>query len=430
MFFETVHAVPTSHFDSAPLPADVVLTQRAAALLRAYLSENDLGHYPIFHCGGSDLYDVEWYLAALGETDARWQPVPAFISGGDLIGDMETPDGQPARLADSGILRLAEHEVVIARWHWIDDNGALGILNLFAARSAAHFARLQADIARQRRGGSAAVWQVIRGHGYKDGPRPPRVAGDELLLTDALRRRVETDIIRFFTDEVARLYCTLRVPHRRGVLLHGPPGNGKTSLIRHVGVQLPEIPVMILRPGGNFGGDHFESAIRRWRRQAPAILVIEDLNWLLEHVNVSMFLNLLDGIDSASFSGGLLLIATTNYPEDLDPAINNRPGRFDVVIEIPAPDRALRLAFLRRHLAEMATTTLERVADETPGLSFAHLQEILRLSGLNAIHAGRATRSDADVTDAATTVRATHDEAIRGFPQKPEMPFGLLPLRK
>src|SRR5687767_938568 len=122
MFFETVHAVPTSHFDSAPLPADVVLTQRAAAILRAYLSENDIGHYPIFHCGGSEMYDVEAFLAAPGETDARWQPAPPLVSGGDAIADLETfdDDDQPARLADSGILRLAKHEVVIARWHWID----------------------------------------------------------------------------------------------------------------------------------------------------------------------------------------------------------------------------------------------------------------------------------------------------------------------
>src|SRR5687768_1268117 len=123
MSFETVQT-PTLKFDSAPLPAEMVLTQRAAAVLRAYLSENDLGHYPIFHCGGNDLFDVEWYLAALGESAARWEPAPPFISSGDAIGDMETFESQPARLADSGFLRLADHEVVIARWHWIDSDGA------------------------------------------------------------------------------------------------------------------------------------------------------------------------------------------------------------------------------------------------------------------------------------------------------------------
>ena len=430
MFFESVHAAPTSPFDSAPLPPDVVLTQRAAAILRAYLSENDIGHYPIFHCSGSDLYDVEWFLAALGESEARWEPATPLVSGGDAIGDLETPDGAPARLADNGILRLAKHEVVIARWHWVDTEGSLDILNLFAARSPAHFARLQDEVARHRRGGCAAVWQIVRGYGHEEQGRPSRTAGDELMLTDSVRRRVDGDIIRFFTDDVARLYRDLRVPYRRGVLFHGPPGNGKTSLIRHIGCLLPEIPVMILRPGGNFGTDQFESVIRRWRRQAPAVLVIEDLNWLLDQVNVSTFLNALDGIDSARSGGGLLLIATTNYPQDLDPAINNRPGRFDVVIEVPSPDGALRLAFLRRHLPDMAAGTLEKVAKETNGLSFAHLQEILRLSGLHAIRAGRRTRIDADLVEAAATVRGTYEQAIRGFPQKPEMPFGLLALKK
>ena len=72
----------------------------------------------------------------------------------------------------------------------------------------------------------------------------------------------------------------------------------------------------------------------------PAVLVIEDLDWLLEHTNVSTFLNLIDGVESdgGRAAGGLLLIATTNHPDKLDPAVNNRPGRFDVVVEIPPPD--------------------------------------------------------------------------------------------
>jgi SpoVK/Ycf46/Vps4 family AAA+-type ATPase len=186
---------------------------------------------------------------------------------------------------------------------------------------------------------------------------------------------------------------------------------------------------MLLRTSASFDSDDLEEVIRRWTAQAPAILVIEDLNWLLEKVNVSLFLNLLDGVDSKTGDGGLLLIATSNHPDQLDPAINNRPGRFDVVIEMPPPDRAMRSSFLHRKLAEIDAGAIEKVASQTEGLSFAHLQEILRLSGLTAIQGGRTRRTVEDVQSAASAVIGTHEQAVRGFPRTPEVPFGLLPLR-
>ena len=78
----------------------------------------------------------------------------------------------------------------------------------------------------------------------------------------------------------------------------------------------------------------------------------------------------------------------------------------------------------------MAATTLDRVAAETDGLSFAHLEEIVRLSGLTAIHAGRAERAEEDLVAAMSTVRGAYEAAVRGFPTKPEVPFGLAPRRR
>jgi SpoVK/Ycf46/Vps4 family AAA+-type ATPase len=181
---------------------------------------------------------------------------------------------------------------------------------------------------------------------------------------------------------------------------------------------------MILRPGPTFDGDDLEGVIARWCAQAPAILVIEDLNWLLKKVDLSLFLNLIDGIERSAKAGSLL-IATTNHPQELDPAINNRPGRFDVVIEVPCPDHTSRLEFLDRRLPDVAETIRCKLASLSDGFSFAHLHELLRLSGLRAIHHRRDRRSDADLLDAVNTLRATIDDAARGFPAKPELPFGL-----
>jgi ATP-dependent 26S proteasome regulatory subunit len=181
---------------------------------------------------------------------------------------------------------------------------------------------------------------------------------------------------------------------------------------------------MILRPSQRFDSDALTEVIRRWKRQAPSILVIEDLDWVLEKVNVSTFLNTLDGIES-SVAGGMLLIATTNHPEKLDPAVNNRPGRFDVSIEVPSPDDALRLAFIERALPTFAGATARKLSDMLRGCAFAHLHELLRLSGLYAIHNDRAERNEADLISAAKEIAAALDQSATGFAAKLDVPFGL-----
>jgi hypothetical protein len=358
-----------------------------------------------------------------------------MIAGGAVMHDfIPGTDGTTDRLWESGVLRLARAEVVVARWQWLDGDGYYLARRMWlsAAPSAAHYAKLRARIQRYRRSTRAAVWQIVHGHAHSDSPPLPRdpSAADDFIMSAALRKRLDTDVIGFFGDDVAALYRALKVPYRRGVLLHGPPGNGKTSLIRHIGARLLQLPVMLLRATSGFDTDDLAEVVRRWKEQAPAILVIEDLDWLLKQVNVSTLLNLIDGVDSGTVGGGLLLIATTNNPHELDPAINNRPGRFDVVIEIDRPDRALRLSLLRQKLPEMEGATLEKLAAETDGLSFAHILEVLRLSGFAAIAAGRAERTESDLLDAAETVRSCNEEARRGFPPKLEMPFGLGHLRK
>jgi MoxR-like ATPase len=433
MLFETIQPLklPVERsVSTAPdptLPPGVALAERAAAALRAYLQANDLAHYEIFYCCAFDFDDIDDHLARLGEAAARWEAPPPLTDGGEAMGAM-THESEGARLWRVGFLRLRRHDVVILRRYFLgDEQYRFYSLHLCAAPSAEHYARLRSKVVNHRRAHGEAVWQVLRGSAWRGTRRIRRDAdpGDELLLADEIRQRIEADILSFFTDEVAALYRSLKVPYRRGVLLHGPPGNGKTSIIRLIGALLPQVPAMILRTSEGFDSDDLEGVIRRWTQQAPAILVIEDLNWLLAKLNVSTFLNQLDGIESPA-KGGLMLIATTNHPDQLDPAINNRPGRFDVVLEIRPPDRAQRRRFLRAKVeADVADATIDHAADVTADLSFAHLHELLRHSGLLAIHAGRSRRSDADVRRAAEVVAETQRHADRGFPRAPEAPFGL-----
>ena len=407
----------------ANLPGEPVLTERAAAAMRGYLRARGLDDYRILHCTDLHFDGIEAHLDTLGE-EAVWEPPGAFSEGGEYVAVLQL-DRQTPRLREVGFLNLRCHQVVLARWYWTESHGSR-TFRLCAAPTVDHVRRLHQDVKRCRTE-APPVWQIVRGD-YGDGEPVPRGRADGdvdgLVLPAPLRQRIESEVIAFFGDAVARLYRSLDVPHRRGVLLHGPPGNGKTSIIRWIGAALPRVAGMILRPSATFDSDDLQQVIDRWKGQAPCILVIEDLNWLLKKIDVSLFLNLIDGVEPGT-QQGLLLIGTTNHPHELDPAVNNRPGRFDVVIEIPCPDAASRTAFLGQRLPDVPEATRARLVGLSDGFSFAHLHELLRLSGLRAIHEGRDRRSDGDLFGAAGTLRAAIEEAERGFPSKLDLPFGL-----
>jgi ATP-dependent 26S proteasome regulatory subunit len=140
-------------------------------------------------------------------------------------------------------------------------------------------------------------------------------------------------------------------------------------------------------------------------------------------IDLSAVLNALDGIDTAS-PGGLLLIATTNHPDELDPALSNRPGRFDVQLEVPCPDDALRQAYFQQQTGDAELSTM--LSKRTAGLSFAHLIEIVARAGHAALRDGVATRSRDHWTRAADEVADSAGVATRGFERAPEMGLHVL----
>jgi hypothetical protein len=405
----------------ARLPEGLVLVESAVAALRAWTESRDaFAGYEIFGVD-LDVEDIEAHVAA----GVRWQPLPAMsVDGGVGLSLLSDNYDGTMDSTTGGVLALPAHQIAIARWVWMDAHtGRTVTLKLAAAPSSESVARFASHVHRLARSASLASWQVFKGGYVEETPSRPALPRESVVLDDALADRLEREVIGFFAPAVADMYASLGVPHRRGVLMYGPPGNGKTTTIRYLGGRLPQVAALILRPDNSFNGDTLDSALAEWTRQAPAMLIIEDLNWVLERVNVSTFLNALDGIDTPDANGGLLLIASTNHPDRLDAALSNRPGRFDVVVEVPLPSELLRLRFLRKHLATMDEPTLARLAADSHGLSFAHLGEVLRISGLAVIAAGRTERTVGDLIDALRVVLATNESAERDFVAGPQ--FGL-----
>ena len=229
----------------------------------------------------------------------------------------------------------------------VEGERAIQGVELLAAPTGEQVAAMLEMLDREsERGRVSGVAPVVRqaGENTKDLERTV-LEGEAPLLAEKNRLAVQREISDFFSPQWRTLAEKNRIPYRRGVLLFGPPGNGKTSALRDCLHAMPQVAAVFCRPsGGPDIGATLENAVAIWRRTAPAVLVIEDIDSLFTDYPVSAFLNMLDGVVPMKESG-LLVVATTNRPESLDPALNNRPGRFDVAIRFGAPDAKLRRAY-------------------------------------------------------------------------------------
>ena len=210
----------------------------------------------------------------------------------------------------------------------------------------------------------------------------------------------------------------------RGVLLVGPPGTGKTLLARAVAgeagvpffsISGSEFVEMFVGVGAARVRDLFEQA----RTRAPAIIFIDELDALGRargaygslggHDEKEQTLNqLLAEMDGFDTSVGLIILAATNRPEILDPALL-RAGRFDRQVLVDRPDRKGRIDILKVHVRKIAldaATSLDEVAALTPGFSGADLANLVNEAALAATRRQAQTVTMADFTAAVERIVA------------------------
>lgn len=202
---------------------------------------------------------------------------------------------------------------------------------------------------------------------------------DNLILHGSLKEEILNDFAHFFRSR--EFYERHGVSWKRGVLFIGPPGNGKTHTLKALINELKH-PCLYVK---GFGSDsdtdqqNMANVFARARMAAPCFLVFEDLDSMVNDENRSFFLNELDGFE---LNSGVAVLATTNHPDKLDPAIIDRPSRFDrkYFFDLPAsPERLAYVTFWNRELQpelRLSETGSSKVVRQTEGFSFAYLKEL------------------------------------------------------
>lgn len=202
---------------------------------------------------------------------------------------------------------------------------------------------------------------------------------ENLILPPLLRRELREDFRRFFASR--EIYRQYGIPWKRGALFIGPPGNGKTHAIKALvnELGLPCLYVKRFKAERVTEQTNMRAVFARARRSAPCLVVLEDLDALIEDENRAFLLNELDGFAD---NEGVVVIASTNHPEKLDPAILDRPSRFDRKYYFDLPALPERLAYIKRWNqaleTEMRLTDSEAaaIAERTDRFSFAYLKEL------------------------------------------------------
>ena len=239
-----------------------------------------------------------------------------------------------------------------------------------------------------------SFWDAVKDYFCNDGPLKGQIINNkweyvtpteshlsDVVLSDKARAKINRNVLSFLNN--SDLFASKGLSKSRGILLYGAPGTGKTMTCEAIISQV-DCTIICVSNDTVENLREIKKIYSLAEKLAPTLMVIEDIDTLggldrRDGASHPLLGELLASLNGLGPTGNVVTIATTNYPQYLDRALADRPGRFDIRIEFPIPDTGLRRAILEKYLAHFKTgkLSLDKFAKESEGLTGAYLREVV-----------------------------------------------------
>ena len=246
---------------------------------------------------------------------------------------------------------------------------------------------------------------------------PSDVSLSDVVLSDDSRTLLQRNVLSFLRNSAD--FAERGLSRSRGLLLYGRPGTGKTMTCEAI-INQVDCTVIVVSNDTVDNVREIKEIYELAEKLAPSLMVIEDIDTLggldrRDGHNHPLLGELLASLNGVGATGNVVTVATTNYPEHLDRALADRPGRFDIRVEFPMPNLDLRRAILSKYLKQFETKgiKMDRLARETEGLTGAYLREVVTNAYLMALETDAGVITDAIITEALGQVVGMRDTALQ-----------------
>ena len=250
-------------------------------------------------------------------------------------------------------------------------------------------------------------------------PRPAVTAKD-VVLPAGMLEHIEQHIIGVadWSQELLEAGQHLK----RGLLLHGPPGTGKTHTVRYLTGRLASSTVILLT---GLSIRYIDQAAALARRLQPSLVVLEDVDLVALDRDYApggqpLLFSLLEAMDGIGADADVTFVLTTNRADILEVALADRPGRIDLAVEIPRPDDQCRERLLRLYARDLVIAAdLDEIVAGTQGVTASFIKEMIRRTVLVALRAGErppvlSAAHLAEVLDEMTSERHSLTRSLLG----------------